>query len=82
MTQDALYDEHWLLSYEANIKGWLPSLGAADHVAADPNFGFLKANGVHFYDATLGSPAPAVPAAPAPVPLPTMPTITAFEIPY
>jgi hypothetical protein len=36
MTQDALYDEHWLLAYEANIKGWLPSLGAADHVAADP----------------------------------------------
>jgi hypothetical protein len=27
MTPDALYDEHWLLSYEANIKNWLPSVG-------------------------------------------------------
>jgi hypothetical protein len=39
---DALYDEHWLLAYEANVKGWLPSVSGTDHVAADPNFGFLK----------------------------------------
>lgn len=50
MNSDALYDDQWLLSYEANVKGWLPSSGPFDHVAADPTFGFLKANGVSFYD--------------------------------
>ena len=50
MTRDELYGEQWLLCYEANVKGWLPSLGGGDHVATDPNFGFLKANGVSFYD--------------------------------
>lgn len=27
MSADNLYGEHWLLSYEANVKGWLPSAG-------------------------------------------------------
>ena len=49
MSEPELYDEQWLLSYEANVQGWLPSRGVADHVAADANFGFLKAAGVHFY---------------------------------
>lgn len=74
MTQDSLYDEHWLLAYEANIKGWLPSAGGVDHVAADVNFGFLKANQVYFYDASLAAP-PAAPAI-AQVPLPTVPTVS------
>lgn len=69
MTGDALYDENWLLAYEANIKGWLPTVGGGDHVAADANFGFLKASGVSFYDRTRAKPAPA-----APVPLPNLPT--------
>lgn len=69
MTRDALYDEYWVLSYEANVKGWLPSVGPGDHVAADPNFGFLKANGISFYD-----PSRAAPAAAAPIPLPALPT--------
>jgi Reverse transcriptase (RNA-dependent DNA polymerase) len=71
MTREGLYDEHWLLAYEASVKGWLPTTGGGDHVVADPNFGFLKANGVSFYD-----PSQAVPAVAAPVPLPTLPTIT------
>ena len=71
MTQDGLYDEHWLLAYEANLKGWLPNAGPGDHVAADTNFSFLKANGVHFYEPNLATP----PAA-APVPLPTLPTLS------
>jgi hypothetical protein len=50
MSADALYDEHWLLAYEANVKGWLPSVSGTDHVAADPNFGFLKSRKVFFYD--------------------------------
>jgi hypothetical protein len=73
MTQEALYDEHWLLAYEANVKGWLPSAGPGDHVAADVNFGFLKANAVSFYDPNLAAPPP-----PAPVPLPTLPTLSAI----
>ncbi len=75
MTPEALYDEHWLLSYEANVKNWLPSAGGGDHVAADVNFGFLKANGVYFYDESLAAPPAAAPAVAAPVPLPTMPTV-------
>lgn len=68
MTTDDLYDEHWLLAYEANIKGWLPSASAGDHVAADPNFGLLKACGISFYDKALAFPPPT-----AQVPLPTLP---------
>ncbi|WP_371807630.1 RNA-directed DNA polymerase [Arhodomonas sp. KWT] len=56
MCAEGLYDEQWLLAYEANVKGWLPSIGGADHVRADPNFGYLKANGVHFYEETRASP--------------------------
>ena len=37
MTTQSLFEENWLLSYEANVKGWLPSLGVRDHIAADPN---------------------------------------------
>lgn len=70
MHADALYDEYWLLAYEANIHDWLPNAGGTDYVAADPNFGFLKSNGVYFYDATQAAPAPG-----APVPLPTLPTL-------
>ena len=55
MTTQSLFEENWLLSYEANVKGWLPSLGVQDHVTADPNFIFLKQNGVHFYDVGLSS---------------------------
>jgi hypothetical protein len=44
-----LYNAQWLLAYEANKKGWLPI--TIDHVSNDPNFRFLKINGVEFYDA-------------------------------
>ena len=72
MNQGSLYEEHWLLAYEANVKGWLPSQGGSDHVSADPNFEFLKTAGVSFYDSTKA--VPAAPGAPAPVPnLPTPP---------
>jgi len=50
MTVDALYGPQWLLSYEANFRRWLPSLKSPDHVAKDPNFSFLKQQGVSFYD--------------------------------
>jgi hypothetical protein len=57
MSADALYDEHWLLAYEANVKGWLPSVSGTDHVAADPNFGFLKSRKVFFYDQSRATAA-------------------------
>ncbi len=50
MTAEALYGEAWLLSYEANVKGWLKSVSGKDHVASDSNFSFLKSEGVCFYD--------------------------------
>ncbi|MGH9840495.1 MAG: RNA-directed DNA polymerase [Blastocatellia bacterium] len=56
MTDASLYDEHWLFAYEANIKGWLRSTKRKDFVASDKKFGFLKANGVSFYDAGLAAP--------------------------
>ena len=55
MTSQELYADNWLLSYEANIKGWLPSNSSQDHVAADPGFGFLKQYGVSFYDQSLST---------------------------
>jgi hypothetical protein len=69
MNQESLYEDHWLLSYEANLKGWLPSQEGIDHVANDPNFGFLKAAGVTFYDMTKVRPT-----AIAPIPAPRPPT--------
>jgi len=50
MDTENLYTEHWLLAYEANIKGWLPSVTSTDHVMADNRFGFLKSNGIEFYE--------------------------------
>lgn len=55
MSAAGLYDEHWLLAYEANIKGWLPNVGGVDHVGADASFSYLKANGVFFYDEGLAT---------------------------
>ena len=49
MTVADLYEEHWLLSYEANVKGWLPSFKVQDHVAQSQEFNFLKRNQVEFY---------------------------------
>jgi hypothetical protein len=78
MSADALYDRHWLLAYEANIKGWLPNVGGTDYVGKDVNFGFLKQNGVSFYNTRLAAP-PRV----AKVPLPTLPSaplrLTGYE---
>ena len=76
MTRAGLYGESWLLSYEANVHGWLPTQGGGDHVGADPNFSFLKSAGVQFYDPSRGIPtspggAPPTPQVPAVVPVPS-----------
>lgn len=50
MKTEELWGQNWLLAYEANIKGWLPSADTNDHINADPCFSFLKAQGVSFYN--------------------------------
>lgn len=57
MQPDRLYSEHWLLAYEAYIKGWLPSVSGSDYVAADEFFGILSRSGVEFYDDGTREPA-------------------------
>jgi hypothetical protein len=49
MNAQDLRGEEWLLSYEANVQGWLGTAGGGDHVAADAEFGHLKTSGVRFY---------------------------------
>jgi hypothetical protein len=49
MKASDLREDEWLPSYEANVQGWLGTVGGEDHVANDPEFGFLKASGVRFY---------------------------------
>jgi hypothetical protein len=49
MNDAGLQSSNWLLSYEANIKGWLP-FGAPNYVDAHPYFGVLKKYGISFYD--------------------------------
>lgn len=49
MTTVDLYEDQWLLSYEANVKGWLPSLGGGNHVSSDPSFDYLRSLGIEFY---------------------------------
>ena len=48
MNGDSLTDEMWLLAYEANFKGWLPSPN--NHVDSHPFFSVLKRKKVFFYD--------------------------------
>jgi hypothetical protein len=49
VTADQLEGSHWLLSYEASIKGWLPAEGGVDHIAASPFYEYLRQNRVSFY---------------------------------
>jgi hypothetical protein len=58
MTREALLGEHWLLAYEAYVRGWLPSLDGTDYVATDPAFSYLRSKDVHFYDPYLHFPVP------------------------
>ena len=50
-TGAGLRDHQWLVSYEANIKGWLQT--PKDHVISDPQFVMLKQHGVSFYDQNI-----------------------------
>lgn len=43
-----LYDEHWILAYEAKMLGWLRSNN--NHIVNDAFFSILASNNVSFYD--------------------------------
>lgn len=49
MVKDQLYDDHWLLAYEANIKKWIP-ISPKNYITTDPFFKILKQHNVEFYD--------------------------------
>ena len=45
-----LYDDNWLLCYEADVKGWLHSRSGKDYIAKDKFFSYLKNYNIQFYD--------------------------------
>jgi hypothetical protein len=48
---DALWEDLWMLSYEAGVRGWG---GMSDsHIKADPHFDELRRRNVRFYDPTV-----------------------------
>lgn len=58
MNAAGLKGKMWLLSYEAGVKGWLPSIGNTNHISAEPFFADLSTHNVEFYDRTKTIPAP------------------------
>ena len=54
MNADALHSNMWLLAYEADLKGWLPS--PYDHVDTHNFFREMKSRGVFFYDKNKNVP--------------------------
>jgi hypothetical protein len=57
MTGTNLYENHWLIAYEAHEQGWLPSRGGGDYIGADSFFSILRSHGVRFYGAGLAPTA-------------------------
>lgn len=50
MTAEELKGPFWLLTYEAKLKGWLPSASSKDYLTTQAEFKFLKENNVSFYN--------------------------------
>jgi hypothetical protein len=51
---DALWEDMWMLSYEAAVRGWG---GMSDaHVRADPHFEAMRSRNVRFYDSAATIP--------------------------
>ena len=50
MSKDNLYSHHWLLAYEASVKGWLVQPKGRDFTLVDDFFKLLRAHDVSFYD--------------------------------
>lgn len=47
---DELYDQNWLIAYEAFEQGWLPSSSGLDYIAGDPCFAYFRSQNISFYD--------------------------------
>jgi hypothetical protein len=47
---EVLRGPHWLLAYEALLKGLITAPSDTDYIASDPVFEFLRHQDVHFYD--------------------------------
>ncbi len=54
--KEQLYDDHWLLAYEAVIKDWIAP--SEDYIENDPFFKSLKDDEVSFYDTTISKITP------------------------
>ncbi|MDM5264841.1 RNA-directed DNA polymerase [Bacillus wiedmannii] len=50
LTQENLYQEHWIFAYEAVKKGWL--VPKTNYISVDPFFSMLSAKNIEFYDDT------------------------------
>lgn len=51
LTEQGLFNDNWLLAYEAAVKGWLTS--TTNYINNDPFFKELKNRNVEFYDMNL-----------------------------
>lgn len=52
MVAGSLYNEYWLLAYEAKHKGWLSSVSGRNYLASDDFFSILFNLDVSFFDET------------------------------
>jgi hypothetical protein len=53
MNAGSLYEDHWLLAYEAHEQGWVPANRKSGYVADDAFFSILDAHRVRFYKSGL-----------------------------
>lgn len=56
MRASSLSGPQWLLAYEADIKGWLPSAEKPNHVDSKPEFSLLKQAGISFFNGNIDKP--------------------------
>jgi len=56
----SLFDEHWLLGYEAIGQGWIPSPNSGDPAKGNSFFESLRANDVHFVDSVAELEIPSI----------------------
>jgi hypothetical protein len=56
MRGSSLSGPEWLVAYEADVKGWLPSAEKPNHVDSSPGFSELKRAGISFYDEKVNYP--------------------------
>lgn len=52
LVTNGLWEENWLLAYEAGRRNWIAGHALVD-IQADPHFNLLHANGIIFYDETI-----------------------------